>query len=85
MTARAQESKETKKREHDANHHGNISSNSEQARKARGLQLRSNLATARKDKVRKRATREQISILERVVEQASTSIPLPPKHPHDRN
>jgi preprotein translocase subunit SecD len=85
MTSRAQESEETKKRERNTNCHSNISSNSKQARKARGLQLRSDYATARKDEVRKRATQEQISILERVVEQVSMSIPLPPKHPHDQN
>jgi hypothetical protein len=45
-------------RERNADRHGNISNNDEQARKARGLQLRSDHATARKDEVRKRATRE---------------------------
>jgi hypothetical protein len=38
--------------------------------------LRSDQAAARKDEARKRATREQIGVLERVFEQASKNIPL---------
>jgi hypothetical protein len=83
-TARAQESEETKKRERNANRQGKVSSSGERARKARA-QLRSDHAAARKDEVRKRATRELIGILEQVVEQSSTRIPLRPKHPHDQN
>jgi hypothetical protein len=74
--ARAREREATKKRERDADRHGQASTNGEQARKAR--RLRSDQSAARKDEVRKRATREQIGILERVFEQASTSIPFPP-------
>jgi hypothetical protein len=66
-----------KKSERDANHHSPVSSNSSQAVMARRQQLRSNQAAARKDKVRKRATRQQISILVRVFEQVSRRIPLP--------
>lgn len=74
--ARAREREATKKRERDADRHGQASTNGEQARKAR--RLRSDQSAARKDEVRKRATREQIGILERVFEQE----PLPGRAAH---
>jgi hypothetical protein len=54
-----------------------VSSNSEQVSKAQGASVEK-LAT-------RRGPLELIHILEWVVEQSSTSIPLAPKHPHDQN